>query len=129
MSTTPDQAAGPRTAVSILSHYPSYWLTSEPLASSRLSLGHSIRHASAAHGASRLLGNLSDMVVHGIFVTLKRGEHLRGCCGVLGKPMALGMATSQAAFRTATEDARLAPISPSELRYSISMSRCSVRWK
>lgn len=64
-----------------------------------------------------LLGNLSDMIVHGIFVTLKRGDHLRGCCGVLGKPMPLGTATQQASLRTATEDARMAPISPSELQY------------
>ncbi|MCC6511860.1 MAG: AmmeMemoRadiSam system radical SAM enzyme [Pirellulaceae bacterium] len=65
----------------------------------------------------QLLGKLADMVVHGIFVTLKRGEHLRGCCGVLGKPMALGTATQHAAARTALEDQRLAPISPSELQY------------
>ena len=64
-----------------------------------------------------LIGNLSEMVVHGIFVTLKRGEHLRGCCGVLGKPMQLGAATAQAAQRTALDDARLAPVSASELPY------------
>ncbi len=63
------------------------------------------------------LGNLSEMVVHGAFVTLKRGEHLRGCCCVLGKPMPLGAATQQAAIRTVLEDQRMAPISPSELQY------------
>ena len=66
---------------------------------------------------SEALGNLSEMVVHGAFVTLKRGEHLRGCCGVLGKAMHLGAATQQAAARTVLEDQRLAPVSPSELKY------------
>lgn len=65
----------------------------------------------------QLLGNLSEMTVHGLFVTLKRGEHLRGCCGVLGKPMPLGAAADQAAARTALEDQRLAAISPIELDY------------
>lgn len=65
----------------------------------------------------QLLGKLADMTVHGVFVTLKRGEHLRGCCGVLGKPMQLGVATDQAAARTALDDQRLAPISPCELPY------------
>ncbi len=65
----------------------------------------------------QLLGKLSEMVVYGIFVTAKRGEHLRGCCGVLGKPMPLGVATDQAAARTAIEDQRMAPISPSELPF------------
>lgn len=65
----------------------------------------------------QLLDKLADMTVHGIFVTLKRGEHLRGCCGVLGKPMPLGAAADKAAARTALEDQRLAPISPSELPY------------
>lgn len=40
----------------------------------------------------------------GAFVTLKRGELLRGCCGVLGKPMTVGSAISNAALRTAKED-------------------------
>lgn len=118
MSTTPDQAAGPRTAVKHPQPLPKL------LADQRTSLHQAACRwvtQSTMHqqrtAPAELLGNLSDMIVHGIFVTLKRGEHLRGCCGVLGKPMALGMATSQAAFRTATEDARLAPISPSELRY------------
>lgn len=65
----------------------------------------------------QLLDKLAEMTVHGTFVTLKRGEHLRGCCGVLGKPMPLGAAVGQAATRTAQEDQRLAPISPSELPY------------
>lgn len=56
-------------------------------------------------------------IVMGAFVTLKRGEVLRGCCGVLGKPMAVGSAISSAAIRTARDDQRMAPISACELPY------------
>ena len=65
----------------------------------------------------QLLGRLSEMTVHGVFITLKRGAHLRGCCGVLGKPMLLGTAADQAAARTTLEDQRLASISPTELAH------------
>ena len=64
-----------------------------------------------------LLDKLAECTVHGIFVTLKRQDYLRGCCGVLGKPMLLGTATDQAAARTALEDQRMASISPSELPF------------
>lgn len=63
------------------------------------------------------LGEFMQSVVMGAFVTLKRGELLRGCCGVLGKPMTVGLAISNAALRTAKEDQRMAPISPCELPY------------
>lgn len=63
------------------------------------------------------MGEFAKSIVMGAFVTLKRGEVLRGCCGVLGKPMALGPAVSSAAIRTAKEDQRMAPISPSELPF------------
>jgi AmmeMemoRadiSam system radical SAM enzyme/AmmeMemoRadiSam system protein B/AmmeMemoRadiSam system protein A len=62
-------------------------------------------------------GDFAKSIVMGAFVTLKRGEILRGCCGVLGKPMALGPAVSSAAVRTAKDDQRMAPISPSELPF------------
>lgn len=61
------------------------------------------------------LGGAVDTTVMGAFVTLKRNERLRACCGTLGQPMPLGRALQQAAARTATEDARLPPISPTEL--------------
>ena len=64
-----------------------------------------------------VVGSFSQSIVMGVFVTLKRGEVLRGCCGVLGKPMALGPAISSAATRTATEDHRFTPISACELPY------------
>jgi AmmeMemoRadiSam system radical SAM enzyme/AmmeMemoRadiSam system protein B/AmmeMemoRadiSam system protein A len=63
------------------------------------------------------LGDVAESGVHGAFVTLKRGSQLRGCCGVLGKPMSLGEATQQAAQRTAIDDQRLAAISPTELPF------------
>ena len=64
-----------------------------------------------------LLGDLTQSVIMGAFVTLKRGKVLRGCCGVLGQPMQLGPAVSRAAARTAKEDNRMAAISPVELPY------------
>ncbi len=65
----------------------------------------------------QLLGDISQSVIMGAFVTLKRGKLLRGCCGVLGQPMQLGPAVARAAARTAKEDNRMAPISPVELPY------------
>ncbi len=118
MSTSPDQTAAPRPAAGRPQPLPKLLAeqrTSLHKAACRWVAQSSMHQARTA--PIELLGNLADMVVHGIFVTLKRGEHLRGCCGVLGKPMALGAATSQAAYRTALEDNRLAPISPSELPY------------
>lgn len=53
--------------------------------------------------------------VAGAFVTLKRGTHLRACCGFMGESLPLGHAVQQAALRTATQDLRLPPIVPSEL--------------
>ncbi len=64
-----------------------------------------------------LLGDFAKSIVMGVFVTLKRGDVLRGCCGVLGQPMALGPAISSAAIRTAQDDQRFAPISPCELPF------------
>ena len=63
------------------------------------------------------LGDLADTVVMGAFVTVKRGEILRGCCGVLGKPVPLGHALASASAKTAKEDKRMAAISRSELPY------------
>lgn len=63
------------------------------------------------------LGPLTQRIVMGAFVSLKRGDVLRGCCGVLGKPIPLAGAITSAAQRTATDDRRFAPISPSELKH------------
>jgi len=55
--------------------------------------------------------------VAGTFVSLKRGGHLRSCCGMLGGPIPLAQALAQAAFRTAWEDVRFPPVSPVELEH------------
>lgn len=71
----------------------------------------------APKAPAELLGDLANQVVMGAFVTVKRGEILRGCCGVLGKPMPLGAAIASAAAKTANEDQRMAALSPSELSH------------
>jgi len=67
--------------------------------------------------ADPTLAGAAEKTVMGAFVTLKRQGRLRACCGALGRPMPLGTALSQAAVRTATEDARLPTISPRELQH------------
>lgn len=64
-----------------------------------------------------VLGSFAQSIVMGAFVTLKRGDVLRGCCGVMGKPIPLGAAINSAAKRTATEDHRFTPIAACELPY------------
>lgn len=54
-------------------------------------------------------------VVAGTFVTLKRQDRLRSCCGSFGQAMKLGQCLKEAANRTATNDPRFPKISPSEL--------------
>src|SRR5262245_14581092 len=63
------------------------------------------------------LGGTSEIVLSGAFVSLKRSKHLRSCCGMLGSPISLGHALHDAAVRTAREDVRFPPISPTELPY------------
>lgn len=67
--------------------------------------------------AAEMLGDLAEQFVHGMFTTLTRGEHLRGCCGLLGAPTPLAQAITESAERTAKEDVRLPQISPRELPY------------
>lgn len=67
--------------------------------------------------ADPTLGGVAPQLVQGAFVSLKRRGRLRGCCGSFGAPMPLAEALSQAARRTATEDPRLPPVSPTELPY------------
>ncbi len=63
------------------------------------------------------LGGSAGLVVHGLFVSLKRRDQLRGCCGVVGAPTTIADALERAAHRTAVEDARLPAVSASELAY------------
>jgi len=61
------------------------------------------------------LGDLADVTVGGVFVSLKRGRHLRGCCGRVGAPASVAEALKHAAYRTAWEDPRFPPVSPREV--------------
>jgi AmmeMemoRadiSam system radical SAM enzyme/AmmeMemoRadiSam system protein B/AmmeMemoRadiSam system protein A len=63
------------------------------------------------------LDGLVDRLVAGAFVSLKRGKHLRSCCGMLGKPVPLHAALHQAASRTVADDNRFPPVSPGEINY------------
>ncbi len=57
---------------------------------------------------------LPEHSVAGTFVSLKRSGHLRSCCGQFGAPVPLAQALPQSIQRTAWEDARFPPISPTE---------------
>jgi AmmeMemoRadiSam system radical SAM enzyme/AmmeMemoRadiSam system protein B/AmmeMemoRadiSam system protein A len=63
------------------------------------------------------LGGAAGLPVMGSFVTLKRRDRLRACCGFLGQTATLAEALQHAAKQTATQDVRLPPISPTELPY------------
>lgn len=73
----------------------------------------------AAHGrAPNAVGELAELGGHhvaGVFVSLKRGKHLRACCGMMGQPIPLPRALEEAATRTVLEDVRFPPVSPSEI--------------
>ncbi|MCG8652190.1 MAG: AmmeMemoRadiSam system radical SAM enzyme, partial [Pirellulales bacterium] len=62
-----------------------------------------------------LLGELATRPIAGIYVTLKRSDTLRGCCGLQGPPVDLGAAIVDAATRSAREDPRMPPVAPIEL--------------
>jgi AmmeMemoRadiSam system radical SAM enzyme/AmmeMemoRadiSam system protein B/AmmeMemoRadiSam system protein A len=61
--------------------------------------------------------DVARLVVSGAFVSLKRGKHLRSCCGMLGQPIPLHQALINAAERTIWEDERFPPVSSSELNH------------
>src|SRR5262249_28283900 len=63
------------------------------------------------------LAELRDRPVGGAFVSVKRGKHLRSCCGVLGRPVPLLTVLQHAATRTARDDVRFPPLSPIELAH------------
>ncbi len=86
-------------------------------------------HAAAAHflqaavhfqqpAPDALPADCADCLVSGTFVSLKRGKHLRSCCGgMLDRPVPLRDALADAVNRTALEDVRFPPVSPAELPY------------
>lgn len=59
----------------------------------------------------------ANLSVAGAFISLKRGRHLRSCCGMLGQPQPLHLALAQAAERTLWEDERFPPVSATELHH------------
>jgi len=63
------------------------------------------------------LSDVRDLVLSGAFVSLKRGKHLRACCGLIGQPIPLGQAIERAADRAIWEDERFPVVSPSELEH------------
>ncbi len=63
------------------------------------------------------LAHLRDKVLAGAFVSLKRGKHLRSCCGMVGQPIPLAQALAHAADRTVWEDERFPPVSARELEH------------
>lgn len=56
-----------------------------------------------------------DRPVGGAYVSLKRGGHLRSCCGLLTQSINLRTALEHAAWHTAREDVRFPLLSPTEL--------------
>ena len=63
------------------------------------------------------LAEVGAVSVAGAFVSLKRGRHLRGCCGMLGRPVSLRDALLHAVERTIWEDERFPPVSATELDF------------
>lgn len=67
--------------------------------------------------ADEAVAGTVEMLVAGAFVSLKRGKHLRSCCGMLGEAIPLKAALARAAMRTVWEDERFPPVSPSEIEH------------
>jgi len=61
------------------------------------------------------LGELNEMPVVGVFVTLRKEGHLRGCIGNFTTALPLALALERAATGVATRDSRFTPVLPSEL--------------
>ncbi len=71
----------------------------------------------AVTATSASLAGAADFMVDGVYVSLKRNGHLRGCCGFTGSTVPLWRGLQFAAERTAIEDTRMPPVSTSELPY------------
>lgn len=63
------------------------------------------------------VADLASQLVAGAFVSLKRGRHLRACCGSFGSTVSLAEALRHAAERTIWDDERFPPVSLTELPY------------
>jgi AmmeMemoRadiSam system protein B/AmmeMemoRadiSam system protein A len=68
--------------------------------------------------ADPTLGGAADLMLSGAFVSLKRGKHLRGCCGGLQtNAVPLLKSIADAGLRTALDDFRFPPVSTCELEH------------
>jgi AmmeMemoRadiSam system protein B/AmmeMemoRadiSam system protein A len=77
-----------------------------------------VRAAVLGEGFAPLPDDLGAMLVSGTFVSLKRGKHLRSCCGGMqGQPAPLADVLPDAVQRAVYEDPRFPPISPCELPF------------
>jgi AmmeMemoRadiSam system protein B/AmmeMemoRadiSam system protein A len=64
------------------------------------------------------LGGAASQLVSGAFLSIKRGKHLRACCGgLLERPVPLREALTDAVAHAALEDSRFPPVSPVELAH------------
>ncbi len=64
------------------------------------------------------LRGAAEKMVFGCYVSLKRGPHLRGCCGALqGNVVRLIDSLYDAAYRTAVDDPRFPVVTPGELPF------------
>ena len=63
-----------------------------------------------------LPAELAEREINGVFVSLKRGNTLRGCCGVHNAQFTIRDALKRAAI-AATRDRRMAPVSEDELTH------------
>ncbi|WP_419195077.1 AmmeMemoRadiSam system protein B [Novipirellula herctigrandis] len=66
---------------------------------------------------TEMLGDLENRTVAGVFVTLRRRDTLRGCCGSIGQSGPLGKTLAEAADRAARHDPRMTPVADVELPY------------
>ena len=63
------------------------------------------------------IAGAAEIPVFGCFVSIKRKQMLRGCCGYLGQRAPLAKAMLNSAKTSATGDARMPNISPTELPF------------
>jgi AmmeMemoRadiSam system protein B/AmmeMemoRadiSam system protein A len=77
----------------------------------------SFAHGQQATLADSALSGAGNQLVAGAFVSLKRGKHLRSCCGMMGQMVPLRKALEESAWRTVCDDVRFPPVSPSELEH------------
>jgi AmmeMemoRadiSam system protein B/AmmeMemoRadiSam system protein A len=77
-----------------------------------------IRQTVVGQPVTPLPDDIAHLLVSGAFVSLKRKQHLRGCCGGLqSQPAALGSILPDAIMRTVYDDPRFPPVSPTELPF------------